>query len=78
MAKECDALRELRSRDNFTAAISGGALYVIEALKKEPVTNRTWMIMTTMKEMAETAAGTELPWKIPYPEEEPVSDPTND
>ena len=67
MAEECDALRELRSRDTFTAAINVYAEQVIEELKKEPVTNRTWMVMRTMKDMAEKATGTELPWEIPYP-----------
>ena len=78
MEKECDALRELRSRDTFTAAINVYAGQVIEELKKEPVTGRTWMIMTHMKAMAEKATGTELPWEIPDPEEEPASDPTTD
>ena len=76
MEKECDALRELRSRDTFTAAINVYAGQVIEELKKEPVTGRTWMIMTHMKAMAEKATGTELPWEIPDPEEEPASDLT--
>ena len=68
MAEECDALRELQSRKSYRSAFSSWASYVIDTLKKEPVTTHSWMVMTTMKEMVETVYGVEMPWEIPEPE----------
>ena len=76
LAEECDALRELQSRDTYKAALNAYGEEVITELKKEPVTVQSWMVMTTMKEMVETVYGVEMPWEIPYPEEEPVTGPT--
>ncbi len=76
LAEECDALRELQSRDTYKAALNAYGEEVITELKKEPVTVQSWMVMTTMKTMVEIVTGTEMPWEIPYPEEEPVPGPT--
>ena len=75
LAEECDALRELQSRKTYKEALSYWGEQVVTELKKEPVSSKNWMVMTTMKEMVEIVTGTEMPWEIPEPE---VPAPTGD